>query len=531
MAVSPEVRLKRYLYYTNEANIYLPGCRHYHKRYTRENVPSLGELLADKKHNFIFDLVETIHKENKSCYPDALLYVLSEMARDKELRPKALEIAETLCEKVESFIVFLKFSLENSPKMGFGRSFRNFIRNWYVSKDHLKLAEIVGEMKKYRGWRHCDLMRLAHVKTSEPAKAACFKYAVSGLKDMEKEYGDNEEAKKVVSYLTTVETYRKKTDPVEVAGKIESYLLGIEHVNFVLLEDKKVWLALLKQMPVLQVLNHFQFMSKRKMFRNSRNWDFIFVDTVIEALTKPYSNRIGVSANRVFIELMNYENAGRVKLELATKIHQTSKKPPILNSDLINALTQLMITCIEDVKPTGKKFMLAIELSQEMLKRRCNVARYITLMEAAGFLAYYLLHTEVSVKLFTFNGTGLKQLSIAKEATIKQLIDNLKSENIPEGGSKNKGDEHIINWLKEHCRSGGSEEVDVCIILRSYMDNNSLHGLTSGGSTNKKIRFVVSDLCGIPKSSKPPDRRNLFVTSGFDEKLTEAITLFASEAF
>lgn len=529
MAVSPELRLKRYLYYTNEANIYYPGCRYFHKRYTRENIPSLDALLADNKEEFIFDLIQTVHKENLSCYPDALIFVLSELARDKKLRSKALKLAETLCEKADCFITFIKFSLENSPKIGFGRAFRKFIRNWYLNKDYLRLAEIVGEMKRYKGWRHCDLMKLAHIKCSEPAKAACFKYAICGADEMMKEYGENEEAKKVVSYLSTVETYRKKEDAAEVAAKVDSYMLGIEHVNFLVLQDKKVWLALLRQMPVLQVLSNFQYMSKRKMFRNSRNWDFIFVDTVVEALTKPYADRSGVSANRVFIELMNYENAGRVKLELATKIHQMSKKPPILNPELSNAFIQLMEICLEGLKPVGKKFMVAIELSQEMLKRRCSVSRYITLIEAAGFIAYYLIHKETSVKVFTFNGSGLKQLSIAKEASVKQVIETLKSENIPEGGPKNKGDEHIINWLKEH--KTGSDEAEVCIVLRSYMDNSSLHGLTSGGNINKKTRFIVSDLCGIPKNSKPPEKKNLFITSGFDDKLAEAITLFASESF
>lgn len=47
------------------------------------------------------------------------------------------------------------------------------------------------------------------------------------------------------------------------------------------------------------------------MFRNTRNWDSVFVDTVVEALTKPFANRSGVTACKVFIELMNYENAGR----------------------------------------------------------------------------------------------------------------------------------------------------------------------------------------------------------------------------
>lgn len=49
------------------------------------------------------------------------------------------------------------------------------------------------------------------------AKAASFKFATYGAEEMKKQYGEIEGCEKVVSYLCTVETYRKKTDPAEVA--------------------------------------------------------------------------------------------------------------------------------------------------------------------------------------------------------------------------------------------------------------------------------------------------------------------------
>lgn len=56
--------------------------------------------------------------------------------------------------------------------LGFGRTFRKFVRNWYLKKDFLQLAEIIGDRRKYRGWRHSDFMKLAHVKTKDPGNFA-----------------------------------------------------------------------------------------------------------------------------------------------------------------------------------------------------------------------------------------------------------------------------------------------------------------------------------------------------------------------
>lgn len=55
-------------------------------------------------------------------------------------------------------------------------------------------------------------------------------------------------------------------------------------------------------------------------------------------------------------------------------------------------------------------------------------------------------------------------------------------------GIQNKGDEHINTWLKEHACRGGADDIDVCIILKSYLDNNSLHALMTAGPAGKKVK-------------------------------------------
>lgn len=87
----------------------------------------------------------------------------------------------------------------------------------------------------------------------------------------------------------------------------------------------------------------------------------------------------------------------------------------------------LLFILFQKVKPTGKKYYIAIESSQEMDKRRCQTSRYIMLVEAAALIAHYFYRTEENVKIVTFTDSEIKPFPITREATVKQVIENLKT--------------------------------------------------------------------------------------------------------
>lgn len=90
------------------------------------------------------------------------------------------------------------------------------------------------------------------------------------------------------------------------------------------------------------------------------------------------------------------------------------------------------IDMFQTKKPSGKKIMIVIEESAEMLSRRCNVSRYVTLIEAAGFIAYYFSRIESGVKLYSYRNTGMKSVTIPKESNVKQFISSLKTDDVLE---------------------------------------------------------------------------------------------------
>lgn len=47
---------------------------------------------------------------------------------------------------------------------------RKAVKEWYLKKDSRTLAEIVARKKRSHRWSHKDLMRLTHLKASNPGK-------------------------------------------------------------------------------------------------------------------------------------------------------------------------------------------------------------------------------------------------------------------------------------------------------------------------------------------------------------------------
>lgn len=106
--------------------------------------------------------------------PETLIFALAVCAqqeKNESLRTKAYGAVKHVCTCPEHFILFNKFCSQISKqktatKSGWGRGWRNAVKNWYLSKTPMELAKIVTHGKSRYGWKHKDIIKLAHV----PAK-------------------------------------------------------------------------------------------------------------------------------------------------------------------------------------------------------------------------------------------------------------------------------------------------------------------------------------------------------------------------
>lgn len=54
--------------------------------------------------------------------------------------------------------------------VGFGRGMRKALAAWYLSREPLELAKIVGFCKSKHGRSHKDILSLSHVKSEDGSK-------------------------------------------------------------------------------------------------------------------------------------------------------------------------------------------------------------------------------------------------------------------------------------------------------------------------------------------------------------------------
>jgi 60 kDa SS-A/Ro ribonucleoprotein len=93
----------------------------------------------------------------------------------ENLRKKAYEAVKQVCKSPKHFILFNKFCSQINkrkaiPNNGWGHGWRKAAKDWYLSKTPMELAKIVTQYKSRYGWKHKDIVKLAHVSAQGSGK-------------------------------------------------------------------------------------------------------------------------------------------------------------------------------------------------------------------------------------------------------------------------------------------------------------------------------------------------------------------------
>ncbi|XP_073983919.1 RNA-binding protein RO60-like [Rhodnius prolixus] len=523
-----EKKLLRILHYGCEEAIYVPGCRLQKKFYEEDKVNQLRSIIAEIEHEKLFDIIRKVMREKTSLYPDLILYVLAECARSEIKRPDALKAAEEMCTTAEYFLLFFKFAKAVSPYIGTGRACRRFITNWYLKKNSLELAEMVGETPSYRGWRHADLIKIAHIKSTDPATAAVLTYLSRGAKTMIDMYGEDPKAKEVVSYLKNVDNFRKDGDEGSVIRTIETYMLTVSHLNFIHLKKKQVWIALLRRMPVDTLLDYIHLLCKYRMFRKGRMWDQEFLTAVCDVLCNVNSiAETRLQPSRVFIDLCTYQFAPKYKLELAAKsLRRLAQKPPAISYELVTNLEKLIIATYDNVEPTGLRYVIAVDNS-DMHKRRCAHLQYMMTSQAAAAIAVTFYVAEKQCDILLCQGSTTTPLNFK---TKKPKIADVAEKFVTGERFQRSGPKYVLASLVWAVKQ--KKEVDVFIIIGTCLQFQGLVGKVAELRSKLLVpnfRLVLCCLCDT--HHQPIKDNNILTVIGFDEKVCQVIARFAKGIF
>lgn len=178
-----------------------------------------------------------------------MIFALAMCARqseNKKLREAAYNNVPLICKETRHFILFIKFCNQLNkekaePKTGNGHGWRNAVEKWYNARKPLELAKCVTQCKGRYGWKHKDIIKLAHYCSKDPGVEFIVKYLLYGLaKAKEAMPQPPEDIKEIVTYVETIERFKHCDDQVEAGRLVEMYHLVLDHVPAHLLKSEEV---------------------------------------------------------------------------------------------------------------------------------------------------------------------------------------------------------------------------------------------------------------------------------------------------
>lgn len=228
---------------------------------------------------------------------------------------------------------------------GWGRGFRRSVADWYRSRD---VAELAFQMAKYRsrnGLDHGRLLRLAHPEAGSDERRALWDWA----------FGREVEEDRLPERVRGFVAASKATSEKEMARLVETYRLPLEMVPTDFRKSALVWKALLPNLGMTALLRSLSTLSRLGLLEGKGSGGGL--RAVEDALTDTKAiRRSRVHPFSVLTAMAAYRK-GRA----GYGDHSWKVTPRI-----IDALDEAFGRAFKNIEPTGKRHLLALDVSGSM---------------------------------------------------------------------------------------------------------------------------------------------------------------------
>jgi 60 kDa SS-A/Ro ribonucleoprotein len=431
---------------------------------TRESASAVITALAEDGARVVRRTVE-ISESGRAPKNDPALFVLAMASAlgDDATRAAALAALGRVARTGTHLFHFLRYA---KAFRGWGRGVRSAVARWYTEKS---AGDLVYQLLKYQardGWAHRDALRLAHPKAPSTEHDALFRFAtrgweaVAGSDALSTDVGARLEAVQALRHMSPLEAARvirvyrltREMVPTEVGARLEAvqairhmsaeeaarviriYKLTREMVPTELLSRPIVWHALLDAMPLTALIRNLGVMTKTGLLVPGAE----ATRTVVARLgDRQAIRRARVHPLAVLAALKTYaQGAGMRGQNTWTPVTQ-----------VIDALDGAFYLAFENVEPTGKRIMLALDVSGSM-QSPVGAMPYLSCREASAAMALVTAAVEPNHRIVAFTngpypsqwsrtniglGSGLTPLAISPRQRMDDVVKQIS--NLPFGGT------------------------------------------------------------------------------------------------
>jgi 60 kDa SS-A/Ro ribonucleoprotein len=499
--VSPFDKLKRFLFLgTEKGTFYIDE-----KELSINNLECLEVLLADERnHNEILDIIEEYCE--KAFKRDYLIYVLARLCSAKEyvdLRVAAYSLLNKVCTIPTHLFLFLEYYQTLYRKLnhssGWNPLHKRYIEYWYLDKSEMELVYQVTKYKNRNGWTHRDVLRLSHIKPLNEDMNDIFWYIVHGTLIEPLTYPEG----KGLEYIRAYDAVQRSTDKEFVISMIRQWGFVREHIPTQFQKDVDVMNELVNHMPMVALVRTINRITAVGVFDK-------YPETIDKVLDKLDFRKTHVHPLQFLISVKMY-NQGHGDL---------GKLSWVPNNHISRALSSAFYQSFKSVKPTNKRFLLALDVSGSMTWNSvCNVS-CLRASEVACAMAMVIKAREPLCEIMGFADT-FKNLNIDPEVSLETNLSNVYK------GSFGSTDLSLpMTWATENRKKydviivitdneTNVNEVNPCDALREY---RRISGLP--------VKLIVIALASNRFTIADPNDRNMLDIAGFDAGTPEVIREF-----
>lgn len=334
--VSDNTRLERFLVLGATGSTYYIS----QQKHTCEELNFITDLIKRDGVNVVNKIVE-ISDQGRSMKNDHAIYALALCLTygDLETKTRVEEVFDKIIRIGAHLLMFVDSLRSNS---GMGRAKKRIISNWFQKKDADSLAYQVSKYFSRYGYSMHDILRLVKPVPQNIVHNSIYKWI--------KDRTITVDAPKLLSVVEHIKTITNKNEVVDL---VKQYRLGREHIPTQWSSDPDILQVMLPTMPMTALLRNLPSLTKHGLFKPmSSN-----LNIVKDKLTNPiFLSKARIHPINVLKALVAYSSGQSVR--------GSATWTP--NQDIVDILDDSFYKSFKCVKSTGKRILLALDVSHSM---------------------------------------------------------------------------------------------------------------------------------------------------------------------
>lgn len=342
-------RLSRFLILGSEGGSYYASER----KLTKDNALAVVRAIREDGPRAV-EMIVSVSDAGRAPKNDPALFALALAAKvgddkTRSLAYKALPKVARIGTHLFHFMEFMK-----SAGHGFGRGYRTAVQRWYTDKQASALALDLVKYQSRDGWGHRDALRLAHPKPQDETQKILFHWATQGWETI----GGDPHPDAAARLVWAMERAKRAEAATEIVDLIRRYRLPREAIPTQWLKEADVWRALLGDesfsMPITALIRNLATMTRVGLIGKD---DAESEKLILKILTDQERLQKGrVHPLQMLVALKTYESGKSVRGDATW----TPAK------EIVGALDDAFYLTFKNVEPTGKRWMLALDVSGSM---------------------------------------------------------------------------------------------------------------------------------------------------------------------